>query len=54
MICPQCHGKRTFPAGKLLHESPEERCEDICVPCTTCQGQGVIHCCEGEQEQPEY
>lgn len=43
MICPECHGKG-------MHLSYEHSTAD-CV-CSMCGGHGVVHCCEGDQEQP--
>lgn len=49
MKCPDCYngfqrvGSATFATGHkaLVH-----------LPCTTCEGCGIVHCCEGLQSQP--
>ena len=41
-ICPDCEG-----SGYSLQVG------NIAMPCNTCNQQGVIHCCEGNQAQPE-
>lgn len=55
MRCTFCHGvgvKISFPtriysnsSGMVTHT--EQR------PCRECNGTGIVHCCEGEQCQPE-
>lgn len=47
MICPSCLGDRVLPVFAVSGEQLGE------IPCPSCEGYGVIHCCEGEQCQPE-
>lgn len=45
MICNTCHG------NGFLTPTPKTR-ENQFVPCPTCGGCGVDHCCEGDQPSP--
>lgn len=53
MLCPKCHGKRRIIA-KYHRMGPDgaEAYDMIEGICDHCHGAGVIHCCDGEQEQP--
>lgn len=42
MICPLCFGRRRL---MWIFQAS--------TPCSYCNGTGVIHCCEGDQEQPD-
>jgi hypothetical protein len=44
MICPKCHGTGAITIG--IYGDPP--CP---YPCPDCHG-GVMHCCDGLQEQP--
>ena len=48
MLCPACFGKGTCVIPKMSEDAPP-----IFMLCVICGGNGIIHCCEGEQEQPE-
>jgi hypothetical protein len=41
MVCYLCHGQRLMVVQGRLQL------------CTECGGLGVLHCCEGDQAQPE-
>jgi hypothetical protein len=47
MICETCGGERTLPVFEISGEQIGE------IPCPTCGGCGLAHCCEGDQEQPD-
>jgi hypothetical protein len=42
MLCPVCHGQRLVVIGGRQE------------PCAECGGLGVLHCCEGLVEQPDF
>lgn len=53
MICERCHGK-----GRIVQKvdfyfagKPKTEIDEIAI-CPVCHGQCVIHCCDGDQEQP--
>jgi len=46
VICGTCHGDRVL----IIDPRPEKF---TTVPCPTCEGWGIVHCCEGECAQPE-
>lgn len=44
MLCKECNGKGGFiPYEPGLFN----------IVCPTCGGYGIIHCCEGDQSQPQ-
>jgi len=48
MNCPKCHGRG------VVHEAFDAWCEVWhWLPCYDCRGSGIVHCCEGECEQPK-
>jgi hypothetical protein len=53
MICSSCYG-----IGEVLVDregKPVSRLRDAAtmITCPECGGCGIVHCCEGMQEQPE-
>ena len=48
MICADCHGR-----GVKQDLDENGRPGETWSPCSVCLGHGHIHCCEGDQEQPE-
>lgn len=44
MKCETCHGTRYVIASRERRETRK--------PCPDCGGTGVMHCCDGLQEQP--
>jgi hypothetical protein len=52
MNCPTCHGTgRLVCKAHLMVEGELQTFDMIEGLCGTCQGQRVIHCCEGDREQ---
>jgi hypothetical protein len=52
MICPQCSGVRRV-AASLLNIIGGRGGAEVWIVCPYCDGQGTVHCCEGEISQPE-
>lgn len=40
LICEKCHGTGRIPEGSCL------------LICAECNGEGIVYCCDGLQEQP--
>jgi hypothetical protein len=52
MNCPTCHGTGRLVCKAHLMVGGELQTFDMIEGlCGTCQGQRVIHCCEGDREQ---
>jgi DnaJ-class molecular chaperone len=51
MICETC--KNSGRRGMVLKASGFPHFRDFWIPCLTCNGSGLVHCCEGDREQPE-
>jgi hypothetical protein len=54
MICPRCHGKGRLVGEALFWQGGKNfaACPEI-TPCPDCGATGCIHCCDGEQAQPD-
>jgi len=48
MICPKCHGSSII----VYTDKFDWLNVRVRSNCPECQGTGIIHCCEGLQEQP--
>lgn len=46
VICPRCHGTGNLRSSFWTLWTP--------IPCSDCEGSGVLHCCDGLQEQAEH
>jgi hypothetical protein len=44
MMCPDCFG-----SGKAISATKTHILLGGYVACPTCEGKGVVHCCEGDQ-----
>lgn len=51
MICPVCEGHGNLPVVTI--NSSGRPVVTHRLPCPECGGCGIVHCCEGLQEQPE-
>jgi DnaJ-class molecular chaperone len=52
MICPACQGKG-FILPAFARKKDGAPVGTASTPCPECNGSGVVHCCEGDQAQPE-
>jgi DnaJ-class molecular chaperone len=50
MICEKCQGTGIIYTRIFEGWIPFDT---VAVPCDECGASGIVHCCEGEQAQPE-